>query len=261
MAVYGAKTAAAYRRRRRADPQITALLAAGLRLTGNGHYLDIGCGTGNYMQALAAGGGGWTGLDPSTDMLRGLTPNRRQRAICGRAETLPFAAQSFDGAIGILALHHFTDIDAALREAARILKRKARLAIFTPTREQAEAFWLADYLPDMMARDACALPRLSDIKAAFESAGFKPPAPQVFHVTKTTQDRFFYCGDGQPEIYLAAENRAAMSPFRLAQSAELQHGLARLSADIDSGAWHKKRQEEKSRNAKGHYMLMIAEKP
>ena len=218
-----------------ADTALCDALAAALPLSPDGQYLDVGCGTGNYTIALAAKGGAWTGLDPARDMLA----EARKKAAAlswveGRAEALPFENGCIDGIISVLALHHMADLSAAFHEAARVLQVTGRLAIFTATPEQAQACWLRAYFPDMIARDADILPSLSAMDAAADAAGLVRQAIVAFHITETTQDRFFYSGKLRPEIYLDAHIRANMSPFRHIEDAELTRGLAALKTDIDS---------------------------
>lgn len=52
------------------------------------------------------------------------------------------------------------------------------------------------------------------------------------------------CADGfgeaywaRPEAYLTPEVRAGMSAFTLLEPAEVEPGLRRLAADLESGAW------------------------
>lgn len=42
---------------------------------------------------------------------------------------------------------------------------------------------------------------------------------------------------GRPELVLEPERRAAASGFRLLDEAAVDHGLRRLSEDLDTGAW------------------------
>ena len=256
---YTDEIAALYANTRRADPEVAKTLAAALAIKPNGQYLDIGCGSGTYTSALAAQGGHWHGLDPSPAMLKNVPPKSTILPIdwhCAWAEKLPFADGSFDGVSSVLATHHFTDLGHAFLQMARVLKSGGRLVLFTATRAQAEAFWLADYLPDMIAKDAAGLPDLADMKAALAKAGFGNLATRPFHVSDKTQDRFFYCGATEPQFYLSAKMRATMSVFRHAEPRQLSHGLARLKADMDSGIWHKNR--AKQQNLSGHYTIITA---
>ena len=224
---------------RRADPHLCAALAAQLELAPGRHYLDVGCGTGNYTLALAALNGQWHGLDASENMLaHARRKDVESRVIwqVGSAETRPPAKGRMHGMLVQLVLHHLTDLAAALSNLAEALRPGGVVLIFTVLPEQARAHWLADYFPSMVARDARALPSLADLDAALPAA-LTPHAPQAYFVPPDSQDHYFYSGTQRPEIYLDARMRQNMSPFRLcAAPEELQSGLARLAADISSGA-------------------------
>jgi SAM-dependent methyltransferase len=94
---------------------------AGLRL------LEVGCGTGNISLALAAKGAEVVGLDASAAMLARAQAKARGTGVAlslvrGAAGQLPFAAESFDGVLCILALDFMTDREGALREMVRVLR-------------------------------------------------------------------------------------------------------------------------------------------
>ncbi|SDD16027.1 methyltransferase domain-containing protein [Ruegeria marina] len=116
-------------RRRRASFD-TLAPAPGERL------LDLGCGNGllTLDLARAVGDSGHVlGLDPSPDMLD------LARARCagrgnvgfeqGRAETLPFADASLDGAVSLQVFEYFDDMRPPLCELFRVLKPGGRLVI------------------------------------------------------------------------------------------------------------------------------------
>ena len=112
----------------------------------------------------------------------------------------------------------------------------------------------------MIAADAKTLPDLSTLNAAAQAAGLGCSPPYGFHVTRHTTERFFYGGTYCPGIYLDAQMRANMSPFRLfANATELQHGLAALQADIASGAVHDKVAQSDRRA--GDYCALVLTKP
>lgn len=231
--ICGAQT---YDMTRCADAALTAQMADLLHLRADGTYLDLGCGTGNYSCALAALGGQWHGLDPSSAMLAQAAA--KSTAIdwhAGRAEALPFAAAQFDGVSCILALHHMSDLATVFRQLARVMKADARLVFFTALPAQARACWLSDYFPRMIEEDACDLPALASLLHAAGAAGLAFDAVTPFHITPETQDRFFYSGKYHPALYLDAQIRANMSPFRRADRHELDAGLAALARDIESG--------------------------
>lgn len=63
-------------------------------------YLEIGCGTGNYMAEFAAHSLDMTGVDPSDVMLDAVRAAHPDLSfVSGRAENIPFPDQAFDRVI------------------------------------------------------------------------------------------------------------------------------------------------------------------
>ncbi len=111
-----------------------ALLRAGL--VPGMRMLDVAVGTGLVAReavGVVGGEGCVIGVDPSAGMIaqseaRGLTLAR------GRAEALPFAAQSFDFLCLGYALRHVADLGAVFAEFRRVLKPGGRLLVLEITR-------------------------------------------------------------------------------------------------------------------------------
>jgi ubiquinone/menaquinone biosynthesis C-methylase UbiE len=87
--------------------------------------VDVGCGPGSAARAAARHGAAVTGVDPATVMLmlaRWLTP--RATSITwsgGTAEALPLADHSATVLWSLKTVHHWSDLDAGLAEAHRVL--------------------------------------------------------------------------------------------------------------------------------------------
>jgi len=99
-----------------------------LRGHGAAEFLDVGCGGGHVAYRAAPHVHLVTACDPSADMLRvvGATAAERNitnlRTARGPAERLPFDDTCFDIAATRFSAHHWADLDAGLREVARVLK-------------------------------------------------------------------------------------------------------------------------------------------
>jgi ubiquinone/menaquinone biosynthesis C-methylase UbiE len=93
--------------------------------------LDIGCGSGRHLSILKDLGLSMSGLDASPYMLE--RAERRLGLRCsltvGRAEDLPFEDNEFDLVILIHTLEFLDDPLPALREAARVARRKVFVGI------------------------------------------------------------------------------------------------------------------------------------
>jgi SAM-dependent methyltransferase len=100
--------------------------------------LDVGCGGGYLAKALVARGAAVTGIDPShveVGRAAALVPSARFEIA--RAEALPFADASFDGAIFLNSLHHVPAVlmRPALAEAGRVTGTRGLVIVVEPLAE------------------------------------------------------------------------------------------------------------------------------
>jgi ubiquinone/menaquinone biosynthesis C-methylase UbiE len=102
----------------------TELFMQMLAPSGGERILDIGAGKGKVAsQVMKSPGVEIYAVEPNEKRLESM--KREFPAIkssLAGAESLPFADSYFDKAYTTMALHHFSDLDRALREVARVLK-------------------------------------------------------------------------------------------------------------------------------------------
>jgi SAM-dependent methyltransferase len=205
---------------RRPDPRIAARIESAL---GNSRtVLNVGAGAGSYEPA----GREVTALEPSTAMIRQRAVPAA-RVVQGRAEDLPFADRSFDCAMAILTIHHWSDRAKGLSEMRRVTRGPIVLLTYDPA---FRGFWLADYIPELVALDEMQMPRIEDYEP-----WLGPVDVCAVPIPHDCTDGFLAAYWRRPRAYLDPRVRAAMSSFWAL--GDVSDALARLGSDLESGAW------------------------
>jgi SAM-dependent methyltransferase len=254
------KIGAHYNKTRTADPYIAKRLYQLLEPVPGGLYADIGCGTGNYLHALASEGLTLYGIDPSETMLKqARMHNPDVRFIKAVAEHIPLADGFFNGAIAVLTVHHWDNMLHGLKEACRILRPGSRFVLFSFTPAQMRGYWLNHYFPEMMEKAMAHVPSKEDMLAMLTAAGFSSVVTHRYFVRADLQDQFMYSNKYKPENYLLPGVRRNASAFALlASPEEVEGGVARLQADIVSGKINEVIQQYE--NDLGDYIFIAAQK-
>jgi SAM-dependent methyltransferase len=185
---FASRVAARYDELRASDDYghlVDRLVAAG-DLAGR-RVLDIGCGTGTLVGALAARHGCecW-GVDPSPEMLE----VARAKNLAGpgfelgRAEELPFADEAFERAVMVSVAHH-VDRPPAFAQARRVVEPGGRLVISNADPEGFGERWLMRYFPELLERELARFPTAEDLEVELEAAGFGPIELQRLRVPRS----------------------------------------------------------------------------
>ncbi len=110
-------------------------LAAAAVVTPGDRVLDAACGTGDLALADRKAGGKVTGLDFSERMLeRARRKSDQIEWVQGDVLALPFEDAAFDAATIGFGIRNVDDLDAGLRELARVVRPGGRLAVLEITR-------------------------------------------------------------------------------------------------------------------------------
>jgi SAM-dependent methyltransferase len=206
------------------DPRLMAAISAALGDARS--VVNVGAGTGSYEP-----GSDVVAVEPSAVMLS-QRPAGAAAAVQAVAEALPFGDQAFDAALAVLTTHHWADPLRGLDEMARVSRRQV---VFTWDQSVVADYWLlADYVPDVVAMEA-PLAALSTVAARWPSARVLPvPIPA------DCTDGFLAAYWRRPEAYLRQPVRSAISSFSRLAPALVEDVLARLTADLESGAWYER---------------------
>jgi SAM-dependent methyltransferase len=111
------------------------------------HVVDVGCGTGRWLQRFAANGCRLVGVDASPEMLAQAQqkPGLRGKLVLGRACALPVRADWADLVLCSLSLGYFIDVQAAFREFARAARPEAWIVVSDLHPEGGAAGWTRSF--------------------------------------------------------------------------------------------------------------------
>jgi SAM-dependent methyltransferase len=211
-----------YSRTRREDPRLATRIRAALGDATT--VINVGAGAGSYEPLELA----VVAVEPSAIMIarrrRGAAP-----VVRAVAESLPFEDDSFDAAMAVLTVHHWSDPKQGLLE----LRRVARRVVIVSASTLPNNLWMTrDYFP---ATARLRRPEIHPgvIAAVLGGTTRVEPLP----LPHDCADGFYETFWGRPEAYLDPQVRSGMSAFMLLDPSELDSGLSRLAADLSSGAW------------------------
>ena len=212
-----------YTATRATDPRIAEQVWAAL---GDARTIvNVGAGTGSYEPADRD----VTAVEPSAVMIAQRPPGAAP-VVQASAEALPFEDASFDAAMAIITLHHWSDWRVGCAELRRVARD--RVVVFSWDPSCVARMWIGpEYFPQCMQQDVDGFPSLADQAAALGAEVEVVPIPW------DCRDGFFGAFWRRPEAYLDPAVRAGISTLAKRSEAELAEGLARLRADLDSGAW------------------------
>ena len=249
-----------YNQTRKADPYLTERHLHHLNPTTSGLYLEIGCGTGNYTDALQQKEYSFIGIDPSNEMLdKAKQQNTQIDWHLGQAEATGLKSESINGIVAHLTIHHWTDLEKAFAELDRVLVPNGKIVIFTATPEQMKGYWLEHYFPKMIKDSIDVMPSYERIETAMTPSNFSIVQTEKYFVKPDLKDQFLYCGKFDPNFYFNEQIRRGISSFSAISNAEeVKAGLDLMKRDMVSD---KIKEVMKSyENDLGDYLYIVAQK-
>lgn len=210
-----------YGRARRADPRLQRRVLDALGPSES--VINVGAGVGAYEPTDRD----VVAVEPSLRMLEQRPPEAAP-AVQGFAESLPFGDDAFDAGLATLTVHHWTDLEAGLRELRRVVRERVVILTWDPGHP---GFWLTqDYFPDLLAHDASVFPSLSAIEA-----GLGPAEVSVVPVPHDCIDGFLGAFWRRPAMYVDPCVRSGMSTF--SKLSNVASRALRLANDLVEGTW------------------------
>jgi SAM-dependent methyltransferase len=237
---------ATYARTRRPDQRIEQQIAQALGEART--VVNVGAGSGAYeprdRDVLA--------VEPSAVMLAQRAPGAA-RAVQAAAEALPFADGSFDAALAVPTMHHWSDWRGGVAEMRRVAPKRRVMLTFDPA--YIAKYWLVrDYLPQIAVQDEQRFPPLATVAEALGGAEIVP-VPIAHDCT----DGFLCAWWKRPLAYLDGGVRANISSFASLDPTVLADALARLERDVADATWAERNAELLAQDeADFGYRLLVA---
>ncbi len=213
--------AAEYARNRKLHPEVLRRLLA----RAEGPILEVGCGPGNYIHALAEATPAFCqGTDPSEGMLEAARRRAGKVAFApGRAEQLEFPGASFGLVFSVDVIHHVGDRPAYFAEARRVLRSGGRCCTVTDSewiiRQRVP---LSRYFPETVEAELRRYPSIPTLRVEMEQAGFGEVTEEMVEFSYLLEDAAAYRAKTFSSLHLIGEQDFAL-------------GLARLEADLRAG--------------------------
>lgn len=227
---------------RKPDPRIAAAITDALGSAES--VINIGAGAGSYEPSDRR----VTAVEPSIEMIRQRDP-AAAKAVHGHAENLPFADDSFDAAMAILTVHHWTDKAKGMAEMRRVSRGPVVLLTFD---SEHPGCWLTDYIPELVELDERQMPKMADYEKWLGSAEIR-----AVHIPHDCTDGFLYAYWRRPRAYLDPQIRKGISSFWVIEG--IEERLELLARDLDSGAWERRYSDLLERDAiDAGYRLLVA---
>lgn len=221
------RTGHGYAAMRRPDPRLAARVADALGDAAR--VINVGAGAGSYEPEDRV----VVPVEPSATM-RAQRPRHLAPAVRAWAEDLPFDDGAFDAAMAILTLHQWSDKPRGLRELRRVTRGPIVLMVFDP--DEFRRFWLMDYAPELDAADRRRMGTLAELRALLAPVSSQVEVREV-PIPIDCTDGFTEAYYARPERFLEREVRAAQSVWNFVPPGTAERFVARLGADLSSGAW------------------------
>ncbi|SNY37084.1 class I SAM-dependent methyltransferase [Paractinoplanes atraurantiacus] len=213
-----------YAVQRRPDPRIAATLHAALRDART--VLNVGAGAGSYEPTdryVAA-------VEPSARM-RAQRPPSAVPAVDATAQDLPFDDGAFDAVMATVTVHQWSDPARGLAELRRV--SRGPVLVLTFDGDALDRFWLASYVPELIAAERRRYPAVDVIASAIGSRSEVHEVPVPIDCTDGFTEAFY----ARPSQFLDPRVRAAQSAWGFVDPQVARRAVERLRSDLDSGAW------------------------
>jgi ubiquinone/menaquinone biosynthesis C-methylase UbiE len=158
-----------------------ALVSLAKKITAK-NILEVGCGTGYWVNLLNQPNRNIFGLDFSMGMLRQASTQPSELYLMqGTATHLPLQNATFDLVYCVDAIHHFGNHQAFIQEASRLLKPNGVLAVIghDPHAQGAHNWYIYDYFDTVYDTDLRRYPSGESLLQMMNAEGFNQISAQT----------------------------------------------------------------------------------
>ena len=133
--------------------------------------------------------------------------------------------------MAMVTVHQWSDADQGLRELRRV--SRGPVVVLTFDGDALDLFWLAEYVPELMAAERRRYPAIEHIRQVLGGASTVTPVPVPIDCVDGFTEAFY----ARPERFLDASVRRSQSAWGFVDPDVADRAVARLQEDLDSGAW------------------------
>jgi ubiquinone/menaquinone biosynthesis C-methylase UbiE len=230
-----------YNNTRGADQRIVNNLIKFLSKELGSSIIELGAGTGNYAYGISTLGYKVTALEPSEIMINQRKIHTNIEWVKGFAENIPYRSGHFDGALCVLAAHHFSSIQNSVEETHRVLNDKGSFVMFQfDLNLMPPNCWFNEYFVPYFGNIESQTPSCSKVSEIVSQVFKSTPTIVRFPLPSNLRDGFFYSAWRYPEKYLDSEFRKGISIFSIAGEENVARAIKHLRTDLMNGVWDKK---------------------
>ena len=151
----------------------------------NGRLLDLGCGTGLFMQRYLRNGGEAIGVDISMGMIKRAKQRNVSDVALGNAEVLPFRNESFDAISSLLAFSYFQNPESMLEESfTSMVPAVYRIGEKFNVKRVGMAYFSEHYYREDEIRKLLEDTGFTDIRVFRRSFAHVDLRPSMYHISK-----------------------------------------------------------------------------
>ena len=191
------------------------------------NILEVGCGTGFWINRISKDGRNIFGCDLSTGMLKEADNSKNNCSLfCANANQLPIKTQKFDLIYCVNALHHFPNKKSFISGSKKLLTKNGSLCIYgIDPRFEDDEWYLYDYFENSYNNDLIRFPSFTDIHNLYNTANYKNIKFEI--VQKVKNDRTTANIFDDPFLQKGGTSQLAML-----NEDEYQNGISKIKESI-----------------------------